>query len=433
MTNPEKNAPEKEPDRAPREPDNDEIFKLREEVHRLAEELGVPLDEATRMVYEERGIRPPGRTKMVGSIPELATGMRNISLKARIVSIQKMERDSGDPYFRGYLGDSEGEIPYTAWIDLDLEVNTPVLLQNIMVREWNNRKEVVINDSSFVSRIEDVEGLLPRIQEGVPSTLSELTRESRNIDVEVRIIESRETVVNSRGKEKEIVKGIVADRTGRMEFTCWGPMEIKEGGCYRIIGGYVKEFRGVLNLNLSPGSIFNPLSDDRLPPVEELVKPEESRVVNLYQGRFSGPVQLRGAILSIRNGSGLFQKCMECGRRMDRGACTVHGKTEAEWDLGFKGIFDDGSGTVFLKGDRRVVEELLGRSIDEIRNEVKENLDPDSVLEEIDQRIVGRPVTIIGDPSLDDYGTVVNASDIEMGWDPEQLEREIISMMEVMV
>ncbi len=433
MTNPETTAPEMEPDGAPIEPENDEMFKLREEIHRLAEDLGVPLEEATRMVYEERGIRPPGRTKMIASISELSPGMKNISIKARIISIQKVERNTGEPFFKGYIGDSEGEIPYTAWADFELEVNSPVLLQNVSVREWNDRTEVVINDRSFVSKIEDMEGLLPRMEDGVPSTLSELTKESRNIDIEVRIIGSRETTVNSQGKEKEIVKGMVADRTSRMEFTCWGPVDIKEGGCYRIIGGYVKEFRGVLNINLSPGSIFNRLSDDRLPPVEELVMPEESRIINLSQGRFSGPVQLRGVILSIRNGSGLFQKCVECGRRMDKGTCTVHGKVSAEWDLGFKGIFDDGSGTVFLKGDRHIVETLLDRSIEVITEEVKESLDPDSILIEIEEMVVGRPVRIVGDPSLDDYGVVLNASEIEMGWDTQQLEREIISLMEVMV
>jgi replication factor A1 len=385
------------------------------------------------MVYEKKGIRPPGRTRMMGSITELETGMKNISLKARIVSIQRRERRSGDPFFSGYIADSEGEIPYTAWVDFDLEVNTPVLLQNVSVREWNDRKEVVINSSSFVSTIEEMEGLVPSMEDGVPSTLSELTKDSRNIDIEVRVIRSRETTVNSRGKEKEIVKGVVADRTGRMEFTCWGPVEVRSGDCYRIMGGYVKEFRGVLNLNLSPGSIFTRLSDDRLPPVEDLDRPEESRILNLSQGRFSGPVQLRGTILSIRNGSGLYQKCMECGRRMDRGACTVHGKVASEWDLGFKGIFDDGSGTVFLKGRRHIVEDLLGRSIDEITSEVKESLDPESILEEIEAKVLGRPILVVGDPLLDDYGVVLNASEISMGWDIQQLESEIISMLEVMI
>jgi replication factor A1 len=312
-------------------------------------------------------------------------------------------------------------------------VNSPVLLQNVSVREWNGRKELVLNDRSFVTGIEDMEGLLPRIEEGVPSTLSELTKDSRDIDIEVRVLESRETVVNSKGKEKEIVKGLIADRTGRMEFTCWGPVDINETGCYRIIGGYVKEFRGVLNLNLSPGSIFQTLPDDRLPPMEELMKPEDSRIINLSNGKFSGPVILRGTILSIRSGSGLYQKCLECGRRLDKGNCTVHGKTEGEWDLGFKAIFDDGSGTAFLKGDRTTVEGLVGRTMEEITIELKESLDPDKVLIELEDLLVGRPLRIVADPALDEYGIVLNVSEIELGWDLDQFEEELIMLMEVMV
>ncbi|MGA1793258.1 MAG: hypothetical protein ACMUHM_04855 [Thermoplasmatota archaeon] len=433
MTNRKKTAPERETDGALRENESDEVFKIQEEVYRLSEELGIPPDEATRIIYEERGLKMPGRTKVIGSINELVPGMRNISIRARIVSVQKMDRPSGDPYFRGFLADSDGEIRYTAWVDFDLQVNTPVFLQNISVREWKGNREVVINDQSFVDQIDDLDGLLPRIESGVPSTLAELTGRSKDVDIEVRVIEARDTMVNSRGKEKEIVKGTLADRTGRMDFTCWGPIDIKAGKCYRIIGGYVKEFRGVLNLNLSPGSIFDPIPDDRLPPIEELVRPEMTRLVNLLTGRFSGPVVLRGVVLSIRGGSGLFQRCVECGRRMDKGSCTVHGKTGSEWDMGFKGIFDDGSATSFIKADRPVVESLLNRTLDEVTAEVRESLDPDSILSEIDGLMVGRPLTLTADPSLDDYGVILNISEISFGWDIEQIEREVVSLLEVMV
>ncbi|MBN1390633.1 MAG: hypothetical protein JXA22_08330 [Candidatus Thermoplasmatota archaeon] len=433
MTRREKNAPEIGTDGALRENDSEERLKLQEEVHRLSEELGIPVDEAARIIYEEKGMRYPVKTKVIGAITDLSPGMRNVSLRARIVSVQKVERSSKDPYFRGYIGDSSGEIRYTAWEDLDLQVNTPVFLQNVLIREWNGKPEVVLNDQSFITVIEDLEGLLPRIDNSVPSALTELNGHSRDIDIEVRIIEARETMVTSRGKEKEIVKGIVADRTGRMEFTCWGPVDIKVGGCYRIIGGYVKEFRGVLNLNLSPGSIFDPLPDPRLPPMDELIRPEESRMVNLLSGKFSGPVSIRGVVLSIRNGSGLFQRCVECGRRMDKGICTVHGKVASEWDLGFKGILDDGSATAFIKGDRNIVEKLLNKTIEEVTEEVKENLDPDTVLIQMEDMLKGRPVTVTADPSLDEYGVILDLSDISLGWDVEQMEREIISMLGVMV
>ncbi|MGA1847726.1 MAG: hypothetical protein ACMUHB_00165 [Thermoplasmatota archaeon] len=433
MSKAQQNAPEMEPDGALRELTKEELFEIKEEVHRISEELGIPLDEATRMVYEERGIHLPERTRVVESISELVPGMRNVSIRARIISIQKMERKSGTSYFRGFIGDSGSEIRYTAWVQFPFEPNTPVFIQNVSVREWNGKTEVVINDSSFVSPIEDMEGLLPRIEEGVPSTISELKKDSRDVDVEARIVESREVTVNSKGRQVDIVKGIIADRTGRMSFTCWGPVNLKEGGCYRIIGGYVKEFKGQMDLNLSPGSIFRPLSEDRLPSIEELMRPEDSRIINLLEGKFSGPVSLRGTVLSIRNGSGLFQRCVDCGRRLNRGTCTVHGKTKGEWDLGFKGIFDDGSATAFLKGDRMMVEALLGSDINELTEEVKESLDPEGILGRLEDELLGRPIKITADPVLDDYGITLQVSAIEMGWEMEKFEREIISLMEVIV
>jgi replication factor A1 len=431
MSKAQKNAPEPEPDGALRELSKEEIFEIKEEVHRVSEDLGIPLEEATRMVYEERGIHLPVRTKVVESISDLVPGMRNVSIKARIISIQKMERKSGTSYYRGFLGDSGSEIRYSAWVQFPFEPNTPVFIQNVSVREWNQRAEVVINDSSFVSPIEDIEGLLPKIEEGVPSTISELNKDSRDVDVEVRVIESREVTVNSKGRQVDIVKGIIADRTGRISFTCWGPVNIQEGGCYRIIGGYVKEFKGQMDLNLSPGSIFRPLSGDRLPSSEELMKPEDSRVINLLEGKFSGPVFLRGTVISIRNGSGLFQRCVDCGRRLNKGTCTVHGRTKGEWDLGFKGIFDDGSSTAFIRGDRTIVESILDSTMEDLTEEIKENLDPETILGRLEEEMLGRPVTITADPLLDDYGITLQVSNIEMGWEMQKLEREIISLLEV--
>ncbi len=183
MSNQKETAPEPETDGALRENEKDGIYELKEEIHRLSEELGIPVEEATKMVYEDRGIQLPERTRVIDSIKELAPGMRNISIKARVISVQKMERPTGEPYFRGFLGDVDSEIRYTCWMDFPFPPNTPLFLQNISVREWNGKTEVVINDRSFISQIEDMEGLLPNIEDTVPSTISYLSRDSKGVDI----------------------------------------------------------------------------------------------------------------------------------------------------------------------------------------------------------------------------------------------------------
>lgn len=432
MSQQKQNAPIDETDRAPREMSSEDLFQLKEEVHRMAEDLGIPVEEATRMIYEERGVRIPERSKMLGSIDELETDLRNISIKARIISLKKLEKEDGKTFFKGLLGDSTGEVRFTCWVDFPFYPDTAILLQNVTTRTWNDEMEVVVNDHSFVSIIEDTEGLLPKFEDSVPSTISEISAGDKLIDIEVRVTELRELKVRSKGKMVDIVKGVVADRTGRLNFTCWGPMDIKEDGCYRIIGGYVKEFRGMLDLNLSPGSLFKPLPGDRLPENDVLIKPERSRIMNLLEGRFSGPVKLRGMIVSVRPGSGLFKRCDICGRRLTKGQCTVHGKNEGELELGLKGIFDDGSGSGLLKADRPLVESILEKDLDMVMELTKDSMDTDWVEQELTESLQGRAITIIADPILDDYGLVLNLSDLEIGWSIKDLEEEVISLMEVM-
>ncbi|MFW3146400.1 MAG: hypothetical protein ACMUIE_06275 [Thermoplasmatota archaeon] len=429
----EKDAPEVKPDRALGELSEEDIFGMKEEAYRRAETLGIPVEEAVGMVFRENGIRPSRRTVLIESIDDLEPDMKGISLRARIISIQKIERAEGGFFFRGFLGDSKGEVKYSCWTDLPYGANSALFLHNVSTRTWNGDLEVVINEGSAISPAEDPERLLPKIEDSIPSAISELSPGSRNVDVEVRVLSSKPITIESKGKVRDIVKGILADRTGRLDFTCWGPMDINEGACYRIIGGSVKEFRNVMHLNLSPGSIFKLLPEDKLPPAEELLKAENSRIVNLIEGRFSGPVHLRGTIVSVRPGSGLVNKCTRCGRRLSKNLCTVHGKDDGEWDLNFKGVFDDGSGTAFIKGDRTIVESILGRKMDGMVKEVQDSLRPEMISEEISDRITARPLSITADPYIDDYGLTLDLSDIKLGWSKELMEREVLSLMEVMI
>ncbi|MGA1821234.1 MAG: hypothetical protein ACMUIG_01750 [Thermoplasmatota archaeon] len=427
-------APDKETDRALEDEEELDYDNLREEVHRMASDLGISLDEAARSVYASRGMKPPGRSVRVASISEIDSDMRNITLKARLISVHKGEKHDGEgTYHFGLLGDATSDIRFSAWIDFPYRPGSALIIENASVREWRGRTEVVINRSSAVTVADDQEGLIPELENGLPSMISELAEESRNVDLEGRIIDLKRDSVTVKGVERTVLNGVIADRTGKIEFTCWGPVDLQMDGCYRIIGGYIKSFRGSLKLNFDAGAIIKPVGDSKIPGREDLMKPVNARIIEIERGASHGPVILRGTVVGIRPGSGLIMRCSECGRRIIKGQCPVHGRKDGTEDLQLRAVFDDGSGAAMIRGSRNMVERILGKELSIISDQVVKSMDPDSVERELSELLVGHPVVIIGDISMDEYGVNISPSEIRFGFDADELEGEINSLMEVMV
>ncbi len=425
----EETAPDSETDGAHK--DKEDYLSTKEGVHKLAQEMGISLEEATRAAYSSKGIRPPRRPINIEHLNELIPGMRSVSLRARVITKHTAERQSGEgTYCYGLLGDSTTTVNFSSWCDFPFERGEGLIAENVSVREWNDRLEIVINDFSTLLKLEQVSDLLPSFEDGIPASIAELNEDSSNVDMEGRIIVLRSSTVKVKGVEREIRKGVIADRTGRIDFTCWGPVDLIEDVCYRICGGYLRPFRGGLCLNFDAGAIIRQIPDDNLPPKEELLKPVKSRIARIADGRSSGPETLRGTFVDVRPGSGIYRKCTECGRRVIKGQCTVHGRNEGEEDLRIKGVFDDGSGTAIASADRHLSEILLGRSMTDLMEEVRKTMDPEILEEEIRSILVGRQWTLIGDPMVDEYGVTIGLREITGGWEPDELIDEVTSLME---
>jgi replication factor A1 len=429
----EKQAPETGTDSAHTETDGTDREKLTEAVHMMARELGISLEEAERAVYARAGTRVSPRSQVVGSIAELLPEMRNVSVRTRVISVHRAERGEGKGvYFYGLMGDSGNDIQFSSWIDFPFGPGDALLVQNASVREWNGRLQLVIGDRSSISVLTDTDDLLPSAEDSMPVPISDIKEGMRGVDLQGRVTEVRQLTVSVKGADRAVVNGLLVDRTGRLPFTCWGPMDLEDGGCYRIIGGSIRSFQGSIKLNFDPGAIVKRLPDGTLPPASELLRPVPYRVHLIEDGLIPGPVILRGILVDIRPGSGLVRKCSECGRRLSKGQCTVHGRSEGEDDLKLRGVFDDGTGTIMAKGGRTIVESLLGRSMEEIMVEARKNMSSDFIVDELRERLSGKTFTIQGDPSVDEYGPSIHISEMRPGLDQDLLMEEIIQMAEVM-
>ena len=186
----------------------------------------------------------------------------------------------------------------------------------------------------------------------------------------------------------------------------------------------IREFRGVPQVNISEFTTVTPLgrsieadNDAQRLPVGEAVA---------AGGLFD--VEVVGNVLEVRDGSGLIERCPECGRVLQNGQCRTHGDVDGEDDMRVKAIVDDGTGTVTAMLGRELTEAVYGDTMSAAMTAARDAMDKEVVADTIRERIVGREYRVRGNLSVDDYGANLEATEFERSADePATLARSLLS------
>lgn len=234
----------------------------------------------------------PYPKKALSKVGELEEGMRNVSVAARILFVEKREVDvSGEKkeVFSGVIGDESGKIRFSAWSDFQLMEDEVIKIEGAYVKSWRGILQLNFDDRADVQRIgehfpskedismgaklfiDDIEGGVDLLVEGVildvkdgsgliyrcPECNRAVKRGACNIHGDV------EAVPDLR------IKAVLDDSTGAMTV---------------VLGKKLTEM--LLNKNLQKC-----LEETRSSPNPELIKDE------LYQKLISRPMRLRGNVL----------------------------------------------------------------------------------------------------------------------------------------
>ncbi|GGJ04548.1 replication protein A [Halobellus salinus] len=381
----------------------------------------VPVDEAKQSIRRKHGGGGGNdAAPTTKDIDDVTTGDGNVTVTVRVLSVGRRSiRYQGDEQTirEGEFADETGRISYTAWEDFGFQPGDSITVGNAGVREWDGEPELNIGQSSTVA-IETTPVEVP-YEVGGDTGLVDLRAGDRGRNVEVEVIESEERVIDGRNGDTTIRSGVVADESGRLPFTDWAARpELREESEHRFEEVYVREFRGVPQVNLSEYTTVTPLGrsvdvdDDatRL-PIGEAVG---------AGGLFD--VEVVGNVLEVRDGSGLIERCPDCGRVLQNGQCRAHGDVDGEDDMRVKAIVDDGTGTVTAMLGRDLTELVYDGTMAEAMTAARDAMDKKVVADEIRERIVGREYRVRGNLSVDDYGANLEATEFERtGDDPAGL------------
>jgi len=371
----------------------------------------VPIDEAVQSLRRKYGGGSDSTgTQSVDGIDEITTADGNVTVTARVLSVGKRSiRYQGDDQtiFEGTLADESGRIDYTAWQDFGLSPGDTLTIGNAGVREWDGKPELNLGEGTSVAVEENPLDVPYEI--GGDADLVDIETGDRGVNVEVQVTEVERRTIDGRDGETDILSGVLADETGQLPFTDWDPHPAleTEGNSVRVDNVYVREYRGVPSINVSKFSTVSALGRD----VEVSDTGTRLKIGEAVDIGGVYDVEVTGHVLSVRDGSGLIQRCPECDRVVQNGQCRTHGEVDGYDDLRVKAIVDDGTGTLTAVLDAEITEQIYGGGIEKAREQAREAMDQTVVADSIREEIVGREFRIRGHLSVDEYGANLDASE----------------------
>ena len=382
--------------------------EVKEDLEKLVS-YSVPMDEAKQSLRRKYGDSGGGgdATPSETDIADITTESGNVTVSARVLTVGKRSiRYEGDDQtiFEGELADGTGRISYTAWNDFSLSPGDTITAGNAGVREWDGEPELNLGSSTTVTLEDDTLSVPDDV--GGERDLIDLEAGDRGRTIEVTVLEVERRTIDGRDGETEILSGEFGDETTRLPFTDWDPRsELTEGASVRLEDVYVDEFRGVPSVNVTAFSTVE--------PVAEVSVSDSATELSVREAVASGGVYdvlLTANVIEVRDGSGLIQRCPDCGRVVQNDQCRDHGRVDPEDDLRVKAVLDDGMDTVTAILDRELTAAVYGGTLEDALDHARDAMDRDVVAERIAERLEGREYRVRGALSVDEYGANLNAS-----------------------
>ncbi|OPY34092.1 MAG: Replication factor A [Methanomassiliicoccales archaeon PtaU1.Bin124] len=399
-----------------------EESKIEEELENYLNVYRVSLDTAKRSVVKNFGGDPNALTRgNRRKVSDVKGGEQNVDLLVRVLTLNPKEveiKGEKRQLAYGLVADETGSMGYTLWEPQRLlfKPGDVIMLRNAYSKEYNGRVDLNLGNRANVEQMP--KDALPQIDApaggsyapGETVKVGELADGMNNVTVSGRIVTVERREINTEDGAKVVFSGILADETGKVQYSAWADYQLKEGELVRISRAYVKGWKGVPKLNFGERAGVVRLKAEDLPEVTS-GKPKPRSIEDIERVGGATDALVIGTIVDVKEGSGLIKRCPQCKRVVLKGACRIHGKVEGIWDLRVKAILDDGNSTLAVVMNRTVTETVLGQKLEDCVKRAQEALNPDVVREMVEEKILAKPMQVRGNVLSDEYGLMMIVSE----------------------
>ena len=352
-------------------------------------------------------------------LAELKPNEPNVDFLAKVLSANSKEvqaKGEKKNITFGFIGDDSTTLPYTAWEEgLGLQKGDVISVRGAYTREYQGRVQVNFGNRVTIKKEDPSVMGEVQIAQGPPkaSEIGGLREGMGFVEVKGRVLAVDKREVTAQGETKTIFSGIIADETGKVQYTAWSDFKLKEGEVIKISRATVKSWRGIPQLNFDDrAEVMRVL--EKFPSAEELQRSRASMISEIASKGGAMDATVRGVLLEVRDGSGLIMRCPECRRALQKGTCKVHGRVEGYPDLRIKAILDDGSGAVSIVIGRELTEKMLETTLDEAMQKAKQAMNFDVVRDMMDEKLALKVVSATGSVTADAYGLSMIVKDAEL-------------------
>lgn len=401
--------------------DDDQLMK---ELNTYLNEYRVTVEAAKRGIKRKYGA--DGSSSFMSAdtlskkIGELKGTEMNVDITAKAVYVDKKQitvRGNPKVIISGILGDETGTAPFTIWEgdDVELEKGEVYLFKNAYTKLWNERVQINLGSRGKVEKTEGVRVDVPERTLTAESTevkIGDIRDGLGNVTVTGRIMSVEERNITVKGESKIVYSGIMADDSGKIQYSAWNDYDLKEGETICVKNAYIRSWRGIPQLNLGDKCEVSRV-DDSFGEID--ITSSNKKIDEIIAIGGGIDLSVTGTVVDLRAGSGLIWRCPECNRSVLNGECTTHGRVDPVTDLRMKLIIDDGTGAISAIVNRQDTERLTGITLEAAEGLAKARGDSELVAREMTELMIMKRVTVMGNVLSDDFGPmmIVNSAQIE--------------------
>jgi replication factor A1 len=229
-------------------------------------------------------------------------------------------------------------------------------------------------------------------------SIGDITDKDGSVTVTGKILDISTRVVNVRGEDRTVWGGMIADSTGKIQFSAWEDYNLAADKVVTIENAYIRSWKGIPQLNIGNNSTVTE-SDENI----EVKGGPAIRTVEEISRTGGLDITLTGIIVDVKGGSGLIKRCPECKRSIISGSCSVHGIVDSPIsDLRLKTTLDDGTGSISVVIGRKDTEALSGITLEEAESSAKDAGDSSAISNRIAAKVLLKKVTVTGNVMTDE-------------------------------
>ena len=387
--------------------------------------MSLNINQGARIAVLREGTRPvnqPGEPIDIDNIPKDGY----ICIVGRVLSsrddqIHRKDGSGSIDVVRGRIADETGTIGFLSWEPFNHEVGSLIKIDGAQVKTFRDTPELNFGRTTKIEAYHDANFAdVEKLNTNSMKTISQLTDGSRDVEAIVQITEWQKRSFTKDGEERFLWSGQIADPTGRCRMSAWQELPVTEGDLpvtVKLSGVRVRAWQGIPDITVDKVEQVEILKstpwDEEINLKNHVVSIGLSEVVN-SASRVG--ISTSGTIVSIREDSGIIQRCVDCRRVLRDGECSSEacvGKMESQQDVRLRLVIDNGEVTASLLINKDAALELLNTTEEKLAADIESEGKMEYV-QSLRDYLLGRDIVVHGRTIVDDQGAMILSEHAEL-------------------